>query len=120
MAEEDADVILRIDGQEFDTATLTYKERRDMKRIIKLELWDEEVDGEWVDFNEPSIDDYITAAALVFIRRGDPNASIDQALACNPKDMIVEDPPTKPEESEPDKPARKPRARASATSGTQS
>ena len=57
----DTTEVLHVDGKTFDTDDLTYGERREIKRIVRLELWDEEVDGEWTDWDDAPTDDYMTA-----------------------------------------------------------
>lgn len=116
MADEDHDdapEVMHVNGQAFSSDDLTYGEEREVKRIIRLDLWDEDVDGEFPGWAQVPDSYYHVAAILVFMRRDKPDATLDDALACKRSQVFKdEDPPTKP--------ARKSRATASATSGSQS
>lgn len=116
MADEDAE-LLHIDGRTFDIDDLTYAERKQIKRIVKIDLWDEEVDGDWTGFEAVSPDDFVAATVLVFMRRDDPDATVEQALACKPAEV---DPPPRPTEPEPVSKPRRSKAKVSGTSGSPS
>ena len=114
--DEQDDGLLHINGKTCDTDDLTYAERREIKRIVKAELWDEELYGEWTDFTDVPNDDYMAATVLVFLRRDDPSATVDDALAFKPERVLNGDPPTKLVAKQ--SPARRSTAaKASATSG---
>lgn len=82
---EDADNLLYIDGEIFDAEDLTYGEKRDIRRIIRNELWDEALDGEF-DEDKISENEALPATILVFMRRSRPDATLDDALAVKPRE----------------------------------
>lgn len=82
---EDTDNLLYIGGDVFDAEDLTYGEKRDIRRIIRTELWDEDLDG---PFDEARIgeNEALPATILVFMRRSNPDATIEDALAVKPRE----------------------------------
>jgi hypothetical protein len=111
MADKDEE-LLHVNGQTFDMDDLTYGERREIRRLIRNELWDESVDGEF-DWDEVTPDDIVAVTVLVMMRREDPQFTLEQALACKPNEVTP--PPTK---STPKRSSSRPKA--SADSGSQS
>lgn len=109
MADEDPE-LLHVDGKTFDTDDLTYGERRDIRRLIKNELWDEDTDGPF-DWEEVTADDIMAVTILVLMRRENPQFTLEDALACKPARVLA--PPTPPKRSSS-------RAKASVASGSQS
>jgi hypothetical protein len=107
MAEENE--LLHVNGHVFDTDDLSYAERRAIKVIARTEIWDEDVDGPFQDMNE---DDLMPAIILVFMRREDPEYTLELAAALKPSEVFP-DPPTE----QPAKP-RTPRKRAAPASAT--
>jgi hypothetical protein len=85
--------LLHIDGKTFDTDDLTYGERREIRRLIRNELWDEDADGVF-DWDEVTPDDVVAVTILVLMRRDDPGYTLAQALACKPE-QVMKAPPTK-------------------------
>jgi hypothetical protein len=91
------DGLLHIDGHTFDLDDLDYGERREIKRIARTEIYDEDVDGEFSDMNE---DDLMPAIILVFMRRHDPNYTLQMARKAKPNEVFAENggPPTQPQD----------------------
>jgi ADP-ribose pyrophosphatase YjhB (NUDIX family) len=123
MAEDNE--LLHIEGHTFDLDDLDYGERREIKRIARTEIYDEDVDGTFEDMNE---DDLMPAIILVCMLRHDPSYTLEKAQKIKPRDLQAANggPPTQPQVSDEPKPAAKPRsarsstAKASATSGSPS
>jgi hypothetical protein len=82
---EDTDNLLYINGEVFDAEDLTYGEKRDIRRIIRRDIWDEELDGPF-DEAEISENEALPATILVFMRRSNPDATIDEAMAVKPRE----------------------------------
>jgi hypothetical protein len=82
---EDTDNLLYIHGDVFDAEDLTYGEKREIRRIIRHEIWDEDMDG---PYNEDRIgeNEALPATILVFMRRSRPDATIDDAMAIKPRE----------------------------------
>ena len=109
--------VLKVDGQVFNPDDLTFGEKREVRRIIRAELWDDTLgDFDWEDVGENEV---IPATVAVFMRRTDPAYTLERALALKPSEVYVDEdeaPPTKPRSS-----ARASgRKKTSATSGTRS
>ncbi len=88
--------VLHVEGQTFNTDDLTYGEQREIKRICRLEIWNEEIDGPFENLNTVDI---MPAVITVFMRRDNPEYGLEQALKLKPEDVFPEDegaPPTKP------------------------
>jgi hypothetical protein len=82
---EETDNLLYIHGDVFDAEDLTYGEKRDIRRIIRTEIWDEALDGPF-DEAEISENEALPATILVFMRRLNPAATIDEAMAIKPRE----------------------------------
>jgi len=126
----DDNELLHVDEHVFDTDDLTYEEHREIKRIARLEIWDEDIDG---PFEDLSTNDLIPAIITVFMRRVEPGFTLEQARAYKPTEVFPEVPPTRaspngvtPTVVPGSKPAaakssaRSSRAKASAATGPQS
>ena len=92
MAEDEE--LLYVNGHVFDTDDLTYGERREIKRIARTEIWDEDVDGPWEDM---TADDIMPAIILVLMRRDTPGYTLELAMQEKPEQVFRNPhPPTKP------------------------
>lgn len=101
-------VRITVDGQEYDTDSLTYKEQRAIRRLIRNEVWDEDEDGPF-DWTEVGEDEILPATIAVLMLRDTPGytkedarAALNRALDNNPRDVIGGDgkvPPTASEDS---------------------
>ena len=109
----DDNEVLHVDGRTFDTDDLTYGERREIRRLIKNELWDEDLDGPF-EWGEVTADDIMAVTILVLMRRENPAYTLAEALACKPE-RVLSGPPTEPSPSRSS--ARK---KTSAAAGSQS
>ena len=85
--EEKAD-LLHVDGQTFDPEDLSYGEKREVRRIIRVELWDDAM-GEF-DWEEVGENDVLPATIAVFMRRTDPDYTLEAALDLKPRDVYAE------------------------------
>jgi hypothetical protein len=100
---EDTDNLLYIHGEVFDAEDLTFGEKREIRQIIRTEIWNEDLDG---PFSEDRIgeNEALPATILVFMRRANPDATIDEAMAVKPREAyrnpesngssVIEVPPT--------------------------
>lgn len=82
---DDTDNLLYINGEVFDAEDLTYGEKREIRRIIRKDLWDEDEDGPY-DESKIGENEALPATILVFMRRAHPEADIDDALAIKPRE----------------------------------
>ncbi len=94
MPNTDNDARLKIGGQIFDPEDLTYGEKREVRRIIRDELWDSG-DGA-LDWDAVTENEVLPATITVFMRRGDPEYTVQQALDLKPRDIYIaaDGPPT--------------------------
>jgi hypothetical protein len=76
---------LRVNGKVYDPNTLTFREQREIKRIVRDELFD----GEMPDEDDLGIADTMPALALVMVRRDNPDYTLDDALDLVLQDVIV-------------------------------
>lgn len=69
---------ITIDGQEFDTDELTYGEQRAARRLIRTEIWDEDLDGpfKWDEVAEFEI---LPATIAVLLLRDTPGYTAAEA-----------------------------------------
>lgn len=83
--DEDSDNLLYIHGEVFDAEDLTYGEKRDIRRIVRRDIWDDDLDG---PFDESKIgeNEALPATILVLMRRSNPDATIDDAMAIKPRE----------------------------------
>ncbi len=111
MPDENTDELLHVDGQTFDPEDLTYGEKREVRRLVRCELWDDAMgDFDWEEVGE---NDVLPATIAVFMRRTDPDYTLEAALALKPRDVYAVVPPTS-------RPAASARKKTSAASGSQS
>ena len=82
---DDTDNLLYINGEVFDAEDLTYGEKREIRRIIRQEIWEETLDGPY-DEGKVGENEALPATILVFMRRSNPDASIDDAMAIKPRE----------------------------------
>jgi hypothetical protein len=82
---EDTDNLLYINGEIFDAEDLTYGEKREIRRIIKQDIWDEELDGPY-DESKVGENEALPATILVLMRRAHPEADIEDAMAIKPRE----------------------------------
>lgn len=87
--------LLHVDGLEFDPEDLTYGEKREVRRLIRTEAWDEAVDGEF-DWDLVGENEVLPATIAVFMRRHNPEYTVADAMALKPRDVYAEGeaPPT--------------------------
>jgi|ERR1041384_3407592 hypothetical protein len=83
--DEDSDNLLYIDGEVFDAEDLTYGEKREIRRIVRRDIWDDELDGPY-DEDKVGENEALPATILVFMRRSNPDATIQDALAVKPRE----------------------------------
>ena len=93
MADDDVQ-LLHVNGETFDPDDLTYGEMREVRTIVRS-IWDTD-EGDF-DWEEVSANDVMLATVVVFVRRSQPEYSIDEAMNLKPRDVYKEDepPPTK-------------------------
>ena len=88
--------VLHVKGKSLDPDDLTYKEKRNVRRLVR-KLWDEEVDGDF-DWNMIADDDVIPPTIAVFWHRDRPDDSLDdlleEAQTLKPSEVMPPDPPT--------------------------
>lgn len=77
---------LRINGKVYDPSDMTFREQREMRRIVKEELMPDEVE---IDFEALTLSDLIPAMAVVLVRRDNPEYTLDEALDLKLKDVYV-------------------------------
>jgi hypothetical protein len=84
------DGLLHVGEHTFDPDDLTYAEQRAVKRVIRNDIWDEDVDGpfEWEEVTQLEI---IPATTFVFLQRLNPEVTLKEALAYKPRDVLPED-----------------------------
>lgn len=76
---------LRINGKVYDPSDMTFREQREMRRIVRDEL----LPGEDVDFEALTLSDLIPAMAVVLVQRDNPAFTLDEALDLRLKDVYV-------------------------------
>lgn len=73
---------LRIDGKVYDPDTMTFREQREMKRLLR-----EMFDGELPD--DIGMADTTPVMALVLVRRDNPDYTLDEALDLVPGEIML-------------------------------
>ncbi len=95
MPDEDVE-LLHVNGETFDPDDLTYGERREVRRLIRAELWDDD-EGEF-DWDEVGENEVLPATIAVFMARagGAAKTHLSAALKLKPRDVYAkpEVPPT--------------------------
>jgi hypothetical protein len=93
MADEAEQVLtIAVDGERYTMDDLTFRERREVRRLAR------DLDGNPdVDFDDVMIDDLIAAFVTVCKQRGTPAFTVEDALDMKPGELLAaaEDPPTK-------------------------
>lgn len=78
---------ITVDGERFTMDNLTFRERREVRRIAR------ELDGNMdLDFDDVMIDDLLASFITVCKRRTVPTFTIDDALDLTPGDVVVNAP----------------------------
>lgn len=77
---------LRINGVVYDPSDMTFREQREMRRIVREELMPDEDD---IDFEGLTLSDLIPAMAVVLVRRDNPQYTLDEALDLKLKEVYV-------------------------------
>lgn len=77
---------LRINGKVYDPSDMTFREQREMRRIIREDLLPDEDD---IDFEAMTLPDLIPAMVVVLVRRENPDYTLDEALDLKLKDVYV-------------------------------
>lgn len=85
MANEEGN--LRINGKEYDPSDMTFREQREMRRILSVEMFPEEKN---LDFEELTLADLLPAMIVVLARRDTPEFTLDEALDMKQKDVYIE------------------------------
>lgn len=113
MAKDDDTLILHVGDQSFNAEDLTFGEQREIRRLVRKELWEEDVMGPF-DWAEVPNDEVIAATIAVWTLREtaqDParpteaefKAALDDALKLKPADVYRQNgnggPPTRPARS---------------------
>ncbi len=83
---DDASDLIWLDGIEYDVEGMSYGEKREVRRVLRTEVWDEDIDGPFSldTFGENEI---LPATILVLLRRDNSDATIEDALAYKPRDV---------------------------------
>ena len=112
--------LLHVGDRSFDPDDLTFAEKRNVRRLIRTEVWDRpDEEFSWEEIGE---DDVVPATVTVFMRREDPAYTLEQAFALKPRDVYGDEvdeaavPPTKPASS----PRASARKKTSAVPGSRS
>lgn len=92
--------LLHVDGLAFDPEDLSYGEKREVRRLIRTELWDEDLDGSF-DWDAVGENEVLPATICVFMRRDRPEYTLVEALAHKPRDVYRDDDEVPPTSSEP-------------------
>lgn len=89
--------LLHVGDLSFDPEDLTFKEKREVRRMVRTEMWDPDL-GEF-DWAEVPDEEVIAATVAVWMRRENPAYTLDEALELKPSDVMRADddlPPTLP------------------------
>jgi len=105
MPEDDVEV-LHVNGETFDPDDLTYGEKREVRKLIRTELWDDGLDGDF-DWDDVGENEVLPATIAVFMARSGGKASthLSAALKLKPRDVYAQ--PEVPPTSSPRASARK-------------
>ena len=76
---------LKINGKTYDPEDMTFREQREMRRIVREEL----VQDPDVDFEALTLSELIPAIAVVLVRRDNPAYTLDEALDLKMRDIYV-------------------------------
>lgn len=87
--------VLRVNGQTFDPEDLTFGEKREIRRLIRNEIWKENLDGPF-DWEEVGENEVFPATICVFMRRENEAYTVREAMTVKPRDAYGtdDDPPT--------------------------
>ncbi len=83
---DDASDLIWLDGIEYDVDGMSYGEKREVRRVLRAEVWDEDIDGPFA-FDTFGENEILPATILVLLRRDTPDATIADALAYKPRDV---------------------------------
>jgi len=97
MADEGLELVL--DGEVIDTDDLTFREHREMRRILREDILEDPTAD--VDVETLPLSDFLPALVLVIKRRTDSGYTLDQAMDLKLSDVVRDPvanggPPTKP------------------------
>lgn len=82
---------LAIDGQTYTMDDLTFRERKEVRRLAR------ELDGSPdAELEDIMVDDLIVAMVTAIKRRGNPEYTTDEAMDIRPTDIVPESRPTEP------------------------
>lgn len=76
---------LRINGKVYDPNTMTFREQREVRRLVREELFD----GEMIADDDLKLPDLLPAMATVLVRRDNPTFQLEEALDLVPNDIVV-------------------------------
>jgi hypothetical protein len=87
--------LLHVNGETFYPNDLSYGEMREVRAIIRKDLWDADLEGDF-DWKEVHVDDVELAMVVVFMRRSQPKYKVEEAMNLKSRDVYGEDevPPT--------------------------
>lgn len=74
-----------VDGEVLDLDDFTFREMRELRRVVKEHIIESEDD---VDIEDLSLSEYLPAAIYLLKRRSDPEYTIDKALDLKFKDVV--------------------------------
>ena len=90
-----AEGVLYYEGQIIDPDDFDYEETIEIRRLVRVEIWDEATHGR---FDWRFVDEFMLYPAMltVFKQREDSSFTLDQALKLKLTELTDEPPPTKP------------------------
>lgn len=90
-----AEGLLYYDGQTIDPDDFDYEETIEIRRLVRVEIWDEATHG---PFDWRVVDEFMLYPAMltVFKQRDDPEYTLDQALKLKLSELRDTAPPTEP------------------------
>lgn len=87
-ADDGPELDLVIDGQKYTAEDLTFREQREMRRVLKTELMDDPS----ADVSEANVSDFYLAMIYVIKRRENDALSLDDVLDMKLADVLKERP----------------------------
>jgi hypothetical protein len=75
-----------VDGETIDLDDFSFREQRELKRVLKDDIL-EEPDAD-VDIDDLALSEFLPAAIFVWKRRTDPNYTVDAALDLKYRDVV--------------------------------
>lgn len=82
---------LYVNGSRFDEDDLTFREKREVRRVVATELMGDPK----ADVSDAYTDDFLLATLYVVLKRDKPEMTLDEAMDLKLSDFLLA-PPTKP------------------------